>query len=155
MDALLTTIVLWLAANFNLPVTSHHPKIEIVPPMEIVFMRYGAFTPEARRDISSRYVTAGASGRGREVVAVYAHKRNAILLPQGWSGATPAEMSVLVHELVHHLQESAGLPYECPAAREKAAYAAQEKWLGLFGLSLLSEFDIDAFTLKISTECGY
>jgi hypothetical protein len=76
-------------------------------------------------------------------------------LPDQWTGRSAAELSVLVHELVHHLQEAAELRYECPAAREQLAYAAQERWLGLFGLSLSSEFDIDPFTLKISTECGF
>ena len=69
--------------------------------------------------------------------------------------AETAEVSVLVHEVVHHLQTSAKLTYECPAARERLAYAAQEKWLGLFGRSLESDFEIDAFTLKVSTMCGY
>lgn len=155
MDALLTTIVLWLSLNFDLPATYHHPKIEIVPTMEIVFLRYGAFSPEARREVSSRYLSETSSGTGREVVAVYDHARKRILLPHGWTGKTPAELSVLVHEIVHHLQASAGIVYPCPAAREKPAYAAQEKWLGLFGLNLQSEFEIDAFTLKVSTECGF
>ena len=61
----------------------------------------------------------------------------------------------LLHELVHHIQTTAHLKYECPAAREKLAYAAQEKWLGLFNLSLASEFNIDPFTLKVATECAY
>jgi hypothetical protein len=63
-------------------------------------------------------------------------------------------MSVVVHEMVHHLQNKAGMSFACPAEREQMAYAAQEKWLGLFGLSLRSEFEIDAFTLKVTTTCG-
>jgi uncharacterized protein DUF6647 len=155
LDALLTTIALWLSVNFGLPATPHHPRIEFVPAMEIVYMRYGAFTPEARRDISSRYLSANASGKGREVVALYDHDKQTIFLPQGWTGGTAAELSILVHELVHHLQTSSGQTFECPAAREKQAYAAQEQWLGLFGKNLLGEFEIDKFTLKISTECGF
>ncbi len=77
------------------------------------------------------------------------------MLPKGWAGRSHAELSVLLHELVHHIQTTAHLTYECPAAREKLAYAAQEKWLGLFNLSLASEFNIDPFTLKVATECAY
>jgi hypothetical protein len=62
---------------------------------------------------------------------------------------------VLLHELVHHLQDASNQRYECPAAREQLAYAAQEKWLALFGQSLESEFDIDPFTLKVSTTCEF
>ncbi len=45
------------------------------------------------------------------------------------------------------------LTYECPAAREKLAYDAQEKWLGLFGRSLSQDFDVDPITLELTTAC--
>jgi hypothetical protein len=35
------------------------------------------------------------------------------------------------------------------------AYAAQDKWLNLFGRDLSSEFELDAFTLKMTTACGF
>src|SRR5262245_46738442 len=116
-------IVLWLSANFGLPATSTHPKIEIAPPAEIATKRYGAFNR----------VLPDVAG---QTVAVYDSSRATIMLPTGWTGSTPAELSVVVHEVVHHLQKAANLTYECPAAREELAYAAQEKWLNLFGRSL-------------------
>jgi Domain of unknown function (DUF6647) len=151
MEALLTAIVLWISANFDLPAKYDHPKIEIVPATEIAALRYGTFAPEKHREILS----LDRNTTGSDVVAIYDSTRKTILLPMGWTSGTPAEVSVLVHEVVHHLQSAANLTYECPAAREELAYAAQEKWLGLFGRSLLSEFDIDPFTLKIKTVCGY
>jgi hypothetical protein len=72
-----------------------------------------------------------------------------------WKGDTPAELSVLVHEMVHHLQKKNHLNYECHGAREELAYKVQEKWLSLFGRDLASEFQIDPFTLKVSTTCGF
>ena len=54
---------------------------------------------------------------------------------------------------MHHLQNVRQLSYFCPAAREGLAYAAQEKWLGLFGRSLSSEFDLDPMSLKVMTAC--
>src|SRR5436190_495475 len=152
MEALLTTIVLWLSLNYPLPSVDAHPTIEFASAREIAFVRYGAFTPEARNELAPRL--DALTKAGRETVALYDPARKTIMLSEGWTGRTPAELSVLVHEMVHHLQTSAGLTYECPAAREVLAYEAQEKWLGLSGLSLMSEFGIDAFTLKISTTCG-
>ena len=67
--------------------------------------------------------------------------------------ARAAELSVLVHETVHHLQHLAGTRFECAQASETLAYAAQEKWLALFGRSLESEFEIDPFTRLVSTRC--
>ena len=60
-----------------------------------------------------------------------------------------------MHEAVHHLQNTAGLTYACPQEREALAYQAQEKWLGLFGRSLASEFQIDGLTLLVNTKCLY
>ena len=65
----------------------------------------------------------------------------------------PAELSVLVHEVVHHFQNVLGLKYECPQKRAKLAYIAQDRWLALFGHSLESDFHIDAFSLLAKTQC--
>ena len=69
-------------------------------------------------------------------LAVYDDETKTIYLPKKWAGTTPAEISILVHEMVHHLQGMAKTRYECPQAREQLAYAAQEMWLGLFGRSI-------------------
>lgn len=152
MDALLTAMALWLAANFGLPPIFDLPNVRFVAPTEIIVFRYRAFTPEKRRQVLATDAAPDSQGN---VLAVYDDASRTILLPEGWSGRSPAELSILLHELVHHIQIMAQLKYECPAAREKLAYAAQEKWLGLFNLSLSSAFNIDPFTLKVSTECGY
>ena len=56
--------------------------------------------------------------------------------PTTGPAAAPAELSILVHEMVHHFQNMLGLKYECPQAREALAYRAQDQWLGLFGRDL-------------------
>jgi hypothetical protein len=147
--ALLTAVVTWIAANFDLPRDYDHPQVKLVPAVEITLLRYQAFTPAQRREVprSPREITAGS--HPREVVAVYDDRSKTM------TGKTPADLSVLVHEMVHHLQNSAHVTYECPGARERLAYAAQDKWLKLFGRDLTSEFDIDAFTLKVTTTCGF
>ena len=68
-------------------------------------------------------------GAGRAVVAVY--DNDIIYLSDGWRGGSPADQSVLIHEMVHHLQKHAQLRYGCPQEREKLAYQAQERWLTL------------------------
>jgi hypothetical protein len=57
--------------------------------------------------------------------------------------------------MVHHLQNVGGLKFVCPQAREKLAYLAQDKWLERFGLSLENEFDVDMFTVLITSACMY
>jgi len=153
--ALLTALVLWIATTCDLPPDYDHPNISLVSAEELFHLRYGAFTQAQQHEILTLQTNSAASPDRRETVALYDDRSDTIFLPDGWKGDTPAELSILVHELVHHLQNRAGTRYECPAAREELAYAEQEKWLALFGRSLLSEFQIDPFTLKVSTTCGF
>lgn len=133
------TIVLWLGANFDLPSAVEAPVLVTVPAAELVTIRYGAGTT----------VAPG------EVVAAYDDARRTIYLSDGWTGRTPAELSVLVHEMVHHLQSATDMRFACPGEREAIAYRAQDAWLGLFGLDLKSTFGIDAATLLVATACTH
>ena len=78
------------------------------------------------------------AAQAREVVAVYHDATRTIFLSDAWTGASPADLSVLVHEMVHHLQNLAGLRYECPAAREarKTSTAAPATALPLMALAV-------------------
>jgi hypothetical protein len=147
MEALLTTVVLWLAANFDFPATTEHPHVEFVSPATITALRY--------KDISGGPNSPAEAAGQSDVVAVYDAATSTIYLPEGWSGNTPAELSVLVHEMVHHLQNRANLKFECPRGREKLAYEAQERWLQLFGHDLASDFEIDGFTRLALTSCYF
>ena len=40
MNALLTTIVLWLSTNFDLPASYDHPLVQLVPETKIIELRY-------------------------------------------------------------------------------------------------------------------
>lgn len=119
-----------------------------------MFRRYGAFTSKARQEMLAMQANV-SPGQQREPVAIYDDASETIFLPEGWTGSSPVEVSVLVHEMVHHMQKRAGLRYGCPAAREEIAYRAQDQWLGIFGKNLFDEFNLDAFTLKITTVCGF
>jgi hypothetical protein len=140
--AIMATISIWLTEQFDLPATVSQPQVELVPVSTIVALRGRPFgnlqTPTA--DEST-------------VLALYEDSVQTIYLPEGWIGVSPAEQSVLVHEMVHHLQSRGNLRYDCPQAREKLALAAQDRWLHRFESSLAKEFGIDPFTLFVRTSC--
>lgn len=151
-QAMLTEIVTWLASNFDLPAIYDHPGVELAPAMKIAAMRYkGVLSDRWRED--SIYDPAVQAAHQRDVVAIYNDKTKTIVLPESWTGASPAELSVLVHEMVHHLQNLGKIKYECPAAREKLAYLAQDHWLKLHGLDLEKEFEVDKLTIVVSSAC--
>ena len=81
------------------------------------------------------------------------NSQRTIYLAEGWTGLSHADLSVLVHEMVHHMQNLAGLKYHCPQEREKLAYAAQARWLALVGHSLEQDFELDGFSLLFKTRC--
>jgi Domain of unknown function (DUF6647)/Transposase DDE domain len=131
---LLKAIAAWLSSEFDLPLIDRLPNIAFVPTEDMIVLR--------PRDVRSDRWVAGASaglhpaGAQPEVVAIYNDEEQLIYLPEKWTGTSPAELSVLVHEMVHHIQNIAALSYECPEAREKLAFAAQERWLVMFGRNL-------------------
>jgi hypothetical protein len=149
---LLAAIEAWLALRFDLPSVDHHPRIERVPPAKIAALRSeGSSNPKIENAPGGHAGTASRS----DVVAVYSDATETIYLPEGWTGTTAAELSILVHEMVHHVQNVGGLKYACPQEREKLAYMAQERWLGLFGHNLETDFELDPFSLLVKTRCLY
>jgi hypothetical protein len=139
----------WLSASFGLPPMNGPPKITFAKPEAMAALRYGKIFAGggagALSGVDSSYPPP-------DIVAFYDSRGGTIYLPEGWS-VEPAALSVLVHELVHHLQEQAHLRYPCPEAREQPAFTAQAAWLGLFGSSLEAEFGIDRMTLLLRTNC--
>ena len=74
-----------------------------------------------------------ARGLGR-ARGLYDPGTGTIALVRPWSPREAGDVSVLLHELVHHRQ--AALHHYCPAAEEPLAYRLQEAWLAERGLPL-------------------
>jgi len=151
VETVLTLIVAWISANFALPESHNHPQIAFVATETMQTERLEV--ADRRQQGNSRASRAAASTP--QVEAFYDNATSTIYLPHDWTGNTPAELSVLVHELVHHLQSVAGLKYACPQEREKVAYLAQDRWLNQFGLNLIDEFELNAMTVLVRTHCFY
>ena len=149
-EGLLISIENWLSSQFDLPTINHHPRVELVAPSTIASLAY-------KKLLSDPSVLAESETTGSQLntVSLYDDVTEAIYLPRGWTGSTDVEVSILVHEMVHHFQNLLGFKYACAQEREKLAYMAQDRWLARSGLSLASEFDLDPFTLLVATTCKY
>jgi hypothetical protein len=142
MEALLTAIVLWLSTNFPLPANPNHPGIKFVPAAEMIAV-LNKYQPQ-RTD---------ASEISSDILSLYNNESKTIYLIDGWTGKTPAELSILVHEMVHHLQNVGQLKFVCPEEREELAYQAQDSWLHFFGRDLERDFQMDPFSVLVKSKC--
>lgn len=151
MQELLTVIVFWLSVNFALPTSDELPRVALVSGERMVEVR-------RERSSASTASTHVAISESRDTDAVDFHAlyddlERTIYLPEDWTAASPAQVSLLVHELVHHLQNVGAVRHACAAERERTAYRAQARWLELVGTSLEETFGIDPMTLLVRTSC--
>lgn len=151
--AVLAWIGDWLSANFDLPAVPDLPGVRRAPPGELLAIRFGHSHLDLSPCVADGCRHAAVPEFEHGIVALYHDATRTIFLPEDWTGTTPAEFSVLVHEMVHHLQNLGGVNYECAEARERPAFAAQARWLELFGQTLESEFSMDGMTLLVRTTC--
>lgn len=149
MEPLVPLISTWLSAGFGLPADAPGLAIRTLPEATLSRLWIESVAAEEGRDFR---IVARQLGL-LEIEAFYDHENSTIFLSDDWNPRSPRDISVLVHEIVHHLQRIEGQSYACPAAREKLAYDAQDAWLGLFGTSLELEFEIDPMTRLLSTKC--
>ena len=152
-EATLREIVAWLSSNFDLPAIYDLPRVEFVPALKLADIRYKAFLSRAPRNVGVD--PPSHDTLQRDTVAVYDDQTRTIFVSDAWTGSTPVEQSIIVHETVHHLQNLGKIKYECPAAREKPAYLAQDQWLKRFGTDLETAFEIDLFTILMKSACMF
>ncbi|WP_293809276.1 DUF6647 family protein [uncultured Bosea sp.] len=140
---LLEALAIWVGAKLGQPVPSFLPELVFKPVGQVAALRLKQYASEVMQQ------------HGRpDILSIYDSREKVIYLGDTWTGATAADLSVLVHELVHHFQETHQSKFECDAAREAKAFELQEKWLRIFGESLEEDFQIDPFTLLVRTSCG-
>ncbi len=125
-QTLMRVMATWISFEFDLPRVDDLPDIAFAPAMRMAGLRYRD-VPSDRWNGNPAETVVG--GFRPEILAVYDDEAQTIYLPEAWTGETPADLSILVHEMVHHIQNLAGISYECPEAREALAFAAQENGL--------------------------
>ena len=66
----------------------------------------------------------------------------------------PVHDSVLLHELVHHMQFHNGIKFRCLGELEEKAYNLQDKWLQKQGRkSVFEELEISPLVFYLITQC--
>jgi hypothetical protein len=142
----------WISANMDLPASVLQPRLELATGAKLMALRYPGLS-KRHPGIHAKYHGKMLLEVESNLLAVYDRSSQTIYLSAGWTGSTPAEMSILVHEMVHHLQNVGNVHYECAAAQERPAYIAQDRWLKRFGQDLETTFEVDMFTIFVKSGC--
>jgi hypothetical protein len=112
----LAALVDWIASELGLPAVVESPRVVLVAPERLSHMRA----------VAAASATQGAATgveRSPDLVAFYDDAKKTIYLPLGWSATSPAAVSILVHEMVHHIQNVAELSFAKSIAPENAEHS--------------------------------
>ena len=136
MHGLVLSMVLWVSQQTGLPMPQHLPNVHILN--DTTFC-----------NIYGKHCHA----KTVHPVAFYDHGE--IFLKEPFDPDSLPSLSILVHEIVHHLQTSAGWQYPCIPAGEPLAYNTQAKWLKSLGVQdPWSVMGIDRFTVIVVSLCS-
>jgi len=111
MDVLVAALMAWIVSKTGLT-TPESPRIIQVP-------------------IEQMIEIAGGTGRPQ---AIYKRKERTIYLRSDWTPDTLLNKAVLVHELVHYLQEMNNVAAPCERAHEAESYHLELAWLSEQGI---------------------
>jgi len=120
----------WVDANSNLPPATALARIRLA-------------NDDTQHEQQNASMVIGLRTRG-----LYEPETTTITLLRPWNSADLVDVSVLLHELVHHRQE--GIYYLCLGARELEAYKLQQAWLAEHALAL----DINWFAVVLESGCA-
>lgn len=154
MDALIVALIAWIAVRTELS-APHPPRIVFVPRHEMNEIYRGTSNGEREpQTIFSSFPVARNPRNPAGVQALYVRADATIYLRKNWRPVGLRNQSILLHELVHHVQNFNHMSQSCPGALEKRAYDLQAAWLREHGAADPYELmGPDQFTVAILTSC--
>ena len=112
MKEILTALMIWIGANSNLDTNHDIPVVLFLTQEQMEHMYYG----EHEHDKDSLH-------------GLYDTDDNVIILPDTWDRRKPWDLGVLLHEMVHYLQDQNDIKFACMANMERDAWPLQQKYL--------------------------
>lgn len=113
MKEIITALLIWLGANSDFNVNMDIPVVMFLPQDQMELQYFG----ESHTDDHS------------ELHAFYDTQKNIIVLPNTWDRRDPWDLSVLLHEMIHYVQDQNETEFNCTAEMEKDSWPLQQKYL--------------------------
>ena len=112
MKEILTALKIWIGANSNLDTNHDIPVVLFLTQEQMEHMYYGEH--EHEKD---------------SLHGLYDTDDNVIILLDTWDRRKPWDLGVLLHEMVHYLQDQNDIKFACMANMERDAWPLQQKYL--------------------------
>ena len=154
MDKLVATLLAWIVAQTGLA-APNPPRIVFVPKYQLSELYRGVSNGEREpQAIFSNIKGARNPNDPAGVQAFYVRDDATIYLQTDWRPVGLRNQSILLHELVHHVQRFNRVNPSCPGSLEKRAYDLQAEWLRERSVRNPSELiGSDQLTVAILTAC--
>lgn len=112
MKEILTALMIWLSANTSLDTNHDIPKVLFLTQSEMEAMFY-----------------KGEDAMPNTLHGLYDTESDMIILPDTWDRRKPWDLAILLHEMVHYLQDQNELQFSCMAEMERDSWPIQQKYL--------------------------
>ena len=134
MNEILTALMIWLGTNTPLSVNHELPNVMFLPQEKMEQMFYGdnEYEPE-------------------QLHGMYNKETDTIILAEDWNRNDPWDLGVLVHEMVHYLQDQNEMKYACTQEMEKLAWPIQQFYLKKVWNY---DWDYDGLWFLVISSCG-
>ena len=113
MKEILTALMIWLGANTPFDTNHDIPNVLFLTQSQMETL----YDPEGQKEFPN------------QLHGLYDQESDTIILPETWDRRDPWDMAVLLHEMVHYLQDMNNLEFNCTAEMEKDAWPIQQKYL--------------------------
>ena len=134
MKEILISLMLWLSVNTPFNTNHELPKVTFLPQEELNHLFYGEHKIE-----------------GNKLYGMYSLETDTIILPNTWDPNKPWDLAVLLHEMIHYLQDMNEMEFNCVQEMERDAWPIQQ-----FYLKKVHDYDwdYDAMWYMVISTCA-
>jgi hypothetical protein len=149
-EGLVLSLMLWIAS-----VTGYHiqsiPEIMYISHMELVYELY-----DCEKITDDNEYWCNAPRKSHNIFGIYNHETKKIHLRNDlhFHHSKTVYNSILLHELVHHMQYDNKSKFQCRGKREEEAYDLQNQWLIEQGeMGVVETLNLNGLFLMMISTC--
>ena len=157
MKELVVGLMLWISTMTGWAVPPA-PEVQYADGFKLKYMLYGCDNPrtEESKDVCSRLGENPITGTPKDTtMGLYDHVKKIVYLNHTLKKQNKiVHDSVILHELIHHMQFHNKIKFRCLGELEEAAYTLQDKWLQKRGKkSVFEELEINPLYFYLIITC--